>query len=93
MTVIDQGMGGNPDARIAALCRAEGRTLLTLDVGFADRRAFPPSEHNGLIVLRLRRQDKGSVISTVGRVVRLLGTERIDGCLWIVEEDRVRVRD
>ena len=66
MTVIDQGMGGDPDARIAALCRAEGRTLLTLDVGFAEIRAYPPSEYGGLIVLRLRRQDKAVLSRRLG---------------------------
>jgi predicted nuclease of predicted toxin-antitoxin system len=33
VTVLDQGMGGRPDPEIFAAIQAEGRALITLDVG------------------------------------------------------------
>lgn len=53
LTVWDQGLRGRPDADIAEVCRSESRALVTLDVGFADIRAYPPQNYPGLIVLRL----------------------------------------
>jgi predicted nuclease of predicted toxin-antitoxin system len=61
LTVLDEGLGGQPDQVIADECKADGRSLVTLDVGFGDIRTYPPSEYAGLIVLRLRRQDRESV--------------------------------
>lgn len=52
-----QDLQGAPDATISEACRSEERALVTLDVGFADIRAYPPSDYAGIIVLRLRHQD------------------------------------
>jgi predicted nuclease of predicted toxin-antitoxin system len=53
-TVLDQRLGGSPDARIAEVCKREDRALITLDLGFADIRAYPPADYSGLVVFRLR---------------------------------------
>ena len=53
-TVLEQHYGGSADARLAALCQRESRILVTLDMDFADIRAYPPAEFPGLVVLRLR---------------------------------------
>lgn len=90
-TVGGQRLGGAPDSTVAAACRAEGRVLLSLDVDFADIRAYPPEHHAGLVVIRLARQDRTAVLDAVARAVRLLGTEPVTGRLWIVESDRVRI--
>ena len=91
-TVLDEGRGGAADSDLAALCRREGRVLVTLDTDFADIRAYPPAEHAGLLVLRLRRQDKQHVLGVLRRVAPLLDVEPLDRHLWIVDEERVRVR-
>jgi predicted nuclease of predicted toxin-antitoxin system len=54
-TVLDQGLGGHPDADIAAVCRSERRALITLDTDFANIDAYPPGDYPGLVVLRLAR--------------------------------------
>jgi predicted nuclease of predicted toxin-antitoxin system len=56
--VWDQGLKGKRDEDLARVCRLEGRALLTLDVGFADVRTYPPDQYPGLIVLRLRSCEK-----------------------------------
>jgi predicted nuclease of predicted toxin-antitoxin system len=86
MSVVDQGLGGHADPSVAEVCRREGRSLVTLDVDFANVQACPPGDYRGLVVLRLQRQDKPHVLAVVATVVPLLGQERLDRCLWIVDE-------
>jgi hypothetical protein len=64
---------------------------MTLDTDFADIRAYPPEDFFGIIVLRLKRQDKSYVLSVVKRLVSVLQKEPVIRNLWIVEEDRVRI--
>jgi len=45
-----------------------------------------------LVVLRVKRQDKLTILSVVTRLIKLLPTEDIQGRLWIVDEKRVKVR-
>ncbi|MGO9834108.1 MAG: DUF5615 family PIN-like protein [Polyangiaceae bacterium] len=93
MSVVDQGLGGREDAGVAEVCRREGRSLVTLDVDFANVQAYPPRAYPGLVVLRLQRQDKSHVLSVVATVVPLLGVEPLERRLWIVDESRVRIRE
>ena len=66
--------------------------LITLDLGFADIRAYPPEQSPGLIVLRLRRQDKLTVLGVVVRPIGVLSEETLSGHLWVVDEERIRIR-
>ncbi len=91
-TVLDQGLGGSQDQTLIEHCRGEGRALITLDIHFADIRAYPPGDFSGLIVLRLARQDKAHVLQVMSRVLKLAASEPLDGQLWIVDERRVRIR-
>lgn len=61
-TVLEQHLGGSDDAQLAALCQLESRILVTLDMDFSDIRSYPPTEYPGLVVLRLRQQDKPHVL-------------------------------
>ena len=90
---MDQGLGGGSDAELAALCLREARALVTLDLDFADIRAYPPAAYRGLVVLRLVRQDKRHVLDVLARLVQALRVEPLDGTLWIVEENRIRIRE
>ena len=91
-TVNDEAASGASDPDLAALVRRERRALITLDVGFADIRSYPPAEYQGLVVLRLARQDKEHVLLTCKRLIKRLPSEPLVGQLWIVETDRIRVR-
>jgi predicted nuclease of predicted toxin-antitoxin system len=90
--ILDESLKGESDSRIASVCREERRALVTLDVGFGDIRTYPPADYPGLMVLRLKRQDKASVLAAFGRALGVLEREKLAGTLWIVEEDRVRMR-
>ena len=91
-TVLDQQYGGSADIHLAALCQRESRTLVTLDMDFADIRAYPPAEFPGFPVLRLRQLDKPHVLDVLARLIELLGREPLDRRLWIVDEKRIRIR-
>lgn len=92
VTVGEQRMVGEPDMNVAMVSQREGRAVVTLDLDFADIRAYPPGDYGGIIVLRLARLDKPRVLSVLQRLLPLLEGEPLVGKLWIVEETSVRVR-
>ena len=92
LTVTDQHWAGQPDVRVAEVCKAEGRALLTLDLDFSDIRMFPPSDYAGIIVLRPSVQTLKNIHRLVGQVIALMPTEPLAGYLWVVDEGQIRVR-
>ena len=92
VTVLDQQLGGADDAKLARVCQEEGRAIITLDLDFADIRAYPPNEYAGLIVLRLEQQDRLYVLQVFGRLLKALQAETLEQALWIVDEHRMRIR-
>ena len=86
LTVHDQNMRGDPDARLGEVCRAENRAIVSLDLDFANVRDYPPGDYPGLIVLRLADQSRPYVLRIFASVLDLLDREELAGCLWIVEE-------
>ena len=65
LTVMDQQLAGQPDPRVAAVCRAEGRALVSLDLDFSDIRVYPPADYCEIIVLR-------PAVQTVASIRRLM---------------------
>jgi predicted nuclease of predicted toxin-antitoxin system len=93
LTIQDQQLAGHPDSDMADVCRRESRILVTLDVDFADIRAYAPAHYPGIIVLRLSRLDKYRVLATMRRLLPTLDRESPTGTLWIVDETTVRIRN
>ena len=91
-TAWDENLSGSDDQTIAARVRNEGRILLTLDLDFANIQAYPPHQHSGIIVLRLKRQDKATVVAYIRRIAAALDRRSPVGELWIVENNRIRFR-
>ena len=92
VSVLDQDLGGWADPRVAEICRSEERVLVSLDADFADVRAYPPQDYPGILVIRLKRQDKESILAVMPRILRMLQLETIERRLWIVTGERVRIR-
>jgi hypothetical protein len=74
-------------------CRNESRLLIALDLDFADVRAHPPSGHAGIWVLRPHAQNIETILALLRGALALLPREPAERRLWIVEHDRVRIRD
>ena len=91
-SVFDQNLSGASDPQVQHVCRLEDRVIVTLDLDFANVRAYPPGESPGIVVLRLARQDKDRVLAAIGDMVSMLDAESPEQCLWIVEDDRIRIR-
>ena len=83
---------GAADPKLAEVAREEKRALVSLDLDFANIRVYPPHEYPGNIVLRLKQQDRPHVLQVCRRLLTVLSEESLKGYLWIVEEDRIRIR-
>ncbi|MFN8474650.1 MAG: DUF5615 family PIN-like protein [Anaerolineae bacterium] len=91
-TVREQGLSGKDDRRVADVCMEESRILVTLDLDFANIHAYPPQDYPGIIVLRVRQQDKAHVLAVLQRALPVLGREPLEHRLWIIDEVEVRIR-
>lgn len=91
-TVYAERLAGATDSTLAAICIIEARILVALDLDFSDIRQYPPSEYPGLIVLRLKEQSAEHVERVCHRLVSVLAREEVANRLWIVDEQRVRIR-
>jgi predicted nuclease of predicted toxin-antitoxin system len=91
-TVWDEGLSGAADQTIAARIQEEGPLLVTLDLEFSNIQAYPPDQYIGIIVLRPKTQDKATVIAYIHKLITLLRERTPAGELWIVQRDRIRVR-
>lgn len=92
VTVVAEGLQGRDDATITDLCLREERILVTLDLGFADIRAYPPENFPGFIVFRPGHQNKRLLLEILQHTIPLMDREPLERHLWIVEETRVRIR-
>lgn len=92
LNVEEQKLAGECDSIIIEVCRQEERILVTLDLDFADIRAYPPQDFAGIMVLRVNRQDKPYLLSVFQGAISLMAQETVAQKLWIVEETRIRIR-
>ncbi len=93
VTVLEQGMKGTSDDSLTSVRTNEGRVLVTLDVDFANITAYPPRDHAGIVVLRLPRQDKFTILNVMRTLSVFVESQTVDRKLWIVEGERIRVRE
>ena len=91
-TVPEQNLSGASDANLSAVCRQEERIFVTLDNDFADIRTYPPDKSPGIMVLRLNRQDKFHILDVFGHAASLFPKETPQRHLWIIEENKIRIR-
>ena len=91
-TIYDQNLVGEAHENIAIVCQSEKRAIVTLDTDFADIRAYPPKDYFGIIVMRLKQQDKPYVLDIVNRWIKALSEETLESHLWIVDERQIGIR-
>ena len=93
MTAFEQRLNGKPDSKVINRCREEKYVLVFLDLDFADIRLYPPEKYSGLIIIRIKNQDRYNVIETFKKIIPNLKLENITGTLWILDEKRIRIRN
>lgn len=92
MTVVEQDLSGASDESLYAVCRDEGRVLVTLDHDFGHVLGFPPSATAGIGVLELRgRLSPKAIMARLTELAALLQVQPIDRELWIIEAGRLRI--
>ena len=90
-TVPDQQMQAASDVRLAEVCRAEDRCLVTLDLGFSDSVRFVPSGFSGIVVLRLpSKRTPSDLYAALDTFVAAVERRNVQGKLWIVQGRRIR---
>ena len=92
-SILSENLAGCGDGKLIDVCRQEQRVLITLDLDFSDMRLFPPSAHVGIWILRPASQSVMGIVKLIERGLHMLKTEPTDRRLWIVENERVRIRD
>ena len=92
-TALSEGLSGADDPAVLAACVAEDRILVTLDLDFADIRAYPPGTHRGVWILRPGSQMFDTVLSLVLAGIRVAAAEHPAGQLWVIDERRIRIRE
>ncbi len=93
LSIGEQGLAGVADPAVAAVSQVEKRAIVTLDLDFSDIRRYPPENYSGIMVLRPVLQTIPALVRMMTRAIALLGQQPLEGCLWIVDDHRVRVRD
>jgi predicted nuclease of predicted toxin-antitoxin system len=90
--VQDLGMSGSSDPAVFQTAQEIEAVLVTTDRGFGDVRAYPPSSHRGMIVLKMSPDPKQ--VQAVHRTLQtLLETEdTFEGTLFIADAQKYRKR-
>lgn len=91
-TVYSESLKGTKDSVLIEVCQKKNRILITLDTDFANTLAYPPHLYEGMVVLRVRKQDKPYLISFFQKVIPSFRHNPIRNHLWIVEEGKIRIR-
>lgn len=91
-TVFDECIVGGSDESLLEICNSENRVLITFDLDFAQVLSYPPSTHCGIVVLRYKQQGKLYVLEHFNKLLPHFKEAIISSCLWIVSEDKIRVK-
>ena len=91
--VHEEGLSSAIDGRVQEACERERRVLVTLDMDFADVRRYNPRQSPGVIVLRPRTQSISAILDCLDAAIRALAMNPIGAALWIVDGERLRIRD
>lgn len=90
-TVPEQSMCSAPDPELLALCRDEGRALVTLDKDFANTLTYSPKDFPGIVVIRLPgKPSPVDIHDGISTLIRGLMQSSVAGRLWVIQKDRIR---
>jgi len=93
-TVRDQSLQGCSDQHLYEACCNEQRCLVTLDLDFADVLRFPPTQTNGIVVIRVPQNPSLSLLEQlVQQFLQTLIRMSVERKLWIVEVGRIRIHE
>ena len=92
-SVFSEDIVGCSDEALIEVCRREQRILVTLDLDFSDIRLYPPETHPGIWIVRPSSQSIAAVGALLARALRMLEIESVEQRMWIIGDERIRIRD
>ncbi len=90
-TVLDEGLGGRPDADVWEAAQAEGRMLVTQDLDFSDARRFAPGTHHGLLLVRLGDDEQWRIADFLAGWLASPEARTWSRCFVVCTSKRIRV--
>lgn len=92
-TVLDEELSGADDAELYEKISKENRCMITLDLDFANIIRFPADSTEGIVVIRPNRPITLELLEYIaGQLIIELRKRSPQGCLWILEPTRLRIR-
>ena len=92
MTCAAQGLSGCDDPTVFEAAGGEERMLVTLDVGFADIRRYPPGEGPGILVIRAHQQRPPVIEAILFALLLEYDLDDLAGCTIVAQPGAVRIR-
>jgi hypothetical protein len=92
-TVLEQTMVGWHDDRLWPAIVAEGRSLVTADVGFADARRLVNTQGVGIVLMRPGRESRKAYVELTQGLLVSFDVGRVAGCIVTVTPEAIRVHD
>lgn len=91
-TVEERGLAGASDEVVLAQALAEDRVLMSRDLDFSNILLYPPANHWGIIVLRIKPHTTEAVHRILASVLIYFNQESIQQTLVIVDHNKFRER-
>ena len=91
--VRDEGLRGQPDAKIFAYAVEQGFVIVTADIEFGNELVYPPRTHHGVILVRLPETLPGpAIVHAIITPIRMVSTEDLAATIVVIEPGRIRIR-
>jgi predicted nuclease of predicted toxin-antitoxin system len=91
--VRDEGLRGQPDARIFTFAQSSGFVIVTADVEFANELVYPPATHHGVVLARAPSVLAApTLVQMLVRALTTLAGEALVAAIVVVEPGRIRIR-
>lgn len=91
-TVFDEGINGRDDGVVWNAAQAEGRLVLTQDLGFALQASRHAGAHAGLRIVRLHHPSRRSIVARLDQVFAQESMAEWPGAIVSVTDHKVRIR-
>ena len=90
-TVVAEDLCSSSDEMLIDVCRAERRTLVSLDKDFSSILRFPPARCAGIVVLRLPEPlTPAAIEDALRRFLAASAGKDLAARLWIIDAHRIR---
>jgi predicted nuclease of predicted toxin-antitoxin system len=92
VTTQEEGLAGKADTVQLARATEQGRVLITNDLDFSHIRRYPPADHRGVIVLKMRPKILSEVHSVLKGLLGCVTEDDLDRTLTVVDHNKYRMR-